>query len=101
VITEEKAIAAWGITVRDLTRAYLREARLPKTEGVLVTGTRAGSPAERASIRNGDIIERVNDKPVTSVDELEAAVAEWEKTPGIVGVDVMRERAQLPLVIKP
>jgi serine protease Do len=101
VVSEEKAIAAWGLTVRNLTRAYLRDARLPKTEGVLVTGARVGSPADRATIARGDIILRVNDKQVTSADELEAAVVEWQKHPQIVGVDVSRDRAQYTLVVKP
>ena len=101
VITEEKSIAAWGLTVRDLTRAYLRDARLPYMQGVLVTGTRAGSPADRATLRAGDIILRVNDKAITSTDILEAAVAEWQKTPGPVGVDITRDRSQYTFVIKP
>jgi serine protease Do len=101
VVTEEKAISPWGLTVRDLTRAYLRDMRIPYTQGVLVTGTRAGSPADRATIRAGDIILRVNDKPVTSVDELAAAVEEWQKKPEAVGVDVSRDRGQITLVVKP
>ena len=100
-ITEERAIAAWGISVRDLTRAYLRELQLPKTEGVLVTGFRPGSRADRASIKRGDIILRVNDKNVTNVDEFEAAVAKWEEKPEPVGVDVSRDRGQITLVVKP
>ena len=75
--------------------------QLPKTEGVLVTGFRPGSPADRATIRRGDIILRVNDEKVTSVEELEAAVAKWEKKPEPIGVDVSRDRGQITLVVKP
>jgi serine protease Do len=100
-ITEEKSISAWGLSVRNLTRAYLREQRLPYLQGILITGIRPGSPGDTAQVRRGDIILKVNDKPVTSAEELEAAVAEWEKTPKPVGVDVRRDRAQLTLVIKP
>ena len=99
--TEERLVTAWGLTVRDLTRAYLREHRLPAVEGVLVTGTRPGSPAERAGLQGGDIIVNVDDKPVTSSDELDAAVAEWEKNPHLIGVDVSRDRARIPLSLKP
>jgi serine protease Do len=101
VVAEEKAIPAWGLTVRDLTRAYLREARLPSMQGVLVTGARSGSPADRALIRSSDIILRINDKPVTSTDELEKAVAAWEKDPKPVSLDISRDRGQFPAVIKP
>ncbi len=101
VITEERSIDAWGLTVRDLTRAYLRDLRLPYMQGVLVTGTRAGSSAARADIRGGDIILRVNDKAVTSADELNAAVENWKKSPTPIGVDVSRDRGQITLVVKP
>jgi serine protease Do len=108
VVAEEKAIAAWGLTVRDLTRAYLREARLPPTKGVLVTGARAGSPADRASIRSSDIIVQVSNPekpgasiPITSAEDLEKFVATWEKNPQPVIVDVSRDRGRFPAVIKP
>jgi S1-C subfamily serine protease len=70
-------------------------------QGVLVTGTRAGSPAYRADIRGGDIILRVNEKAVTSADELNAAVENWKKSPTPIGVDVSRDRGQITLVVKP
>jgi serine protease Do len=100
-ITEEQAITAWGLSVRDVTRAYLREQRLPAIQGILVTGTRPGSPGETAQIRIGDIILKIDDKPVTNIDELRAAVAAWQKNPGLIGVSVQRDRAQIVLVIKP
>jgi serine protease Do len=99
--TEEIAAAPWGLSVRDLTRAYLRENRLPPVQGVLVTGTRPGSPADRAQIRVGDIVMSVGDKKVTSADELQAALAEWEKAPRTVLVAVTRDRGQIELVVRP
>ncbi len=99
--TEERLVAAWGLTVRDLTRAYLRERRLPAVEGVLVTGTRPGSQAERAGLQAGDIILNVDDKKISSIDELETAVAAWEKNPHLIGVDISRDRARIPLSLKP
>ncbi|HVS69679.1 MAG TPA: trypsin-like peptidase domain-containing protein [Phycisphaerae bacterium] len=101
VVTEEQSIAAWGLSVRDLTRAYLREQRIPYTQGVLVTGTRPGSPAERAQIEPDDIILRVGNKPVTSVEELQAAVDAWQKAPKAIEVDVRRDRGELIRMIKP
>jgi serine protease Do len=100
-ITEEKSIAAWGLSVRDLTRAYLREKRIPYVKGVLVTGARPGSVGETAQFRNGDIILKVDNKPVTTAEELEKVVAAWEKNPKVAGVDIQRDRGTLLLVIKP
>jgi len=107
VITEEQVVTAWGMTVRDLTRAYLRDARLlnasePRVEGVLVLTMRVGSPAERATLQPFDIIQSVNGQKVTSVEELLAAVAAWEKDPKMILLDVRRgSRGQLPLSLKP
>ncbi|MCL2645738.1 MAG: trypsin-like peptidase domain-containing protein [Phycisphaerales bacterium] len=100
-ITEEKSIAAWGLSVRNVTRAYLREQRIPYVRGALVTGTKPGSPGVTANIRIGDIIIKVGGKPVASVEELEAAVAAWQKKNGLIDVSVQRDRAQIVLVIKP
>jgi serine protease Do len=107
VITEEKAIAGWGITVRDLTRAYLRDARLlsaagSRIQGVLVLTLQTGLPAERATLQAYDIIQAVDGKSVTSVEELQAAVAAWEKNPKMIAVDVRRgARGQLQVSLKP
>jgi len=100
-ITEEQSIAAWGLSVREVTRAYIREQRLPYVRGALVTGTRPGSPGDTALIHTGDIIIKVDDKPVANIEELQAAVAKWQKSRGLIGVIVQRDRAQVELVIKP
>jgi serine protease Do len=107
VITDEKALTAWGMTVRDLTRAYLRDARLlsatePRVEGVLVLTLQTGLPAERASLQPYDIIQTVNGKKVTTVEELQAALADWQQNPRMIAVEIRRgSRAQLTLSLKP
>ena len=58
-------------------------------------------PADRARSRVGDIIVRVDEKPITSIEDLNDAVEKWQKDPGLVGVDVLRDRGQIPLVVKP
>ena len=64
--------------------------------------TRVGSPAEHATLQYGDIIQSVNGKNVTSVEELRTAVAAWEKDPKMIEVDVRRgARGQLPLSLRP
>lgn len=101
-VTEETAIAAWGISVRDLTRAYLRKQKLPADlKGVLITGLREGSPAREAGMREDDIVLRVNREPVTNTEELEAAVKKQEKREQPVAVEVRRDRSEQILVLKP
>ena len=65
----------WGLAVRDLRPRELAQAGLKAGEGVLVSGVRPGSPAERASVRSGDVILEVNRMPVGSVQELQTALA--------------------------
>jgi serine protease Do len=101
VITEEQAIQAWGLSVRDLTRAYLRDNRIPYTKGVLVTGARPGSPAQVADIGRDDIILKVDNKPVSSVEELQAAVDAWSKNPKPIAIDIRRGRGEILQVLKP
>jgi S1-C subfamily serine protease len=44
--------------------------------GVLVGGARAGSPAERAGLRQGDIITGIDGQPLRSATEFERRLAE-------------------------
>jgi serine protease Do len=101
VVTEEASVVGWGLSVRNLTRAYLRDARLPHISGVLVTGTRPGSPAEAADINGNDIILKVDGKAVGNVVELQAAVDAWAKNPKPIGVEIRRGRGTITQVLKP
>jgi S1-C subfamily serine protease len=43
---------------------------LPTDAGVLVLGVDEGSPADAAGVREGDVIVELNDRPISSVDDL-------------------------------
>ncbi len=53
-------------------------------QGVLITSVEPGSPAAQARLRAGDVIERVGDIAVTTLEEYEAAAAEQSLAQGIV-----------------
>ncbi|MCC6546818.1 PDZ domain-containing protein [Candidatus Sumerlaeota bacterium] len=64
----------WGMTARNLTLwTKIGMARQTK-DGVLVTSTRAGGPLAQAKpeIKPDDVIVKVNDTPIKSVQDLEA-----------------------------
>jgi serine protease Do len=99
VITEEAVIAELGISVRDVTRTYLRTNRLPKVNGVIVTSIRDGSPAQDANFAVGDIITRVANHPILDADDLTRQMEKIAKT-GKTLIDVQRDRNVITLAVK-
>jgi Do/DeqQ family serine protease len=87
-----------GEIVRQLTGARLTNVPLPsrnRVEGVYVADVEAGSPAVRLGLRAGDVIVAVNQKPVHSVAELEAAA---RAAASILALSIQRGDAQLVVV---
>ncbi len=63
-----------GVTVEELTGQLA--SYFGAKDGVLVTEVAAGTPAEKAGLKAGDVITSVNDKPVTSGSDLVRLVRE-------------------------
>jgi serine protease Do len=64
------------ITVESLTPEIARELHLsPRTKGVVVTGVNPDSKAAEAGLRQGDVIQEVNRRPVENEDQFEAAMS--------------------------
>jgi serine protease Do len=73
--TTEKGAIHLGLSVEPLTPEVLRELGLPRnTAGIIVADVEPGSNAEEAGLRRGDIIQEVNRRPVTNVDQFRNAV---------------------------
>lgn len=100
-IAQQENVASWGATIRNLTRAYLRERRIPIMKGILVTGVRTNVMAEIAGLRSDDIIVRVDGKPVETLEQFRAVVATLDKAKTTFAVDVRRDRNEKTLVFKP
>jgi Do/DeqQ family serine protease len=64
-----------GLSVRPLTSDLRQQLNLDNTvNGVVVTEVDPDSAAAQAGIQSGDVIQRVNNQPVTSVQEFNRAV---------------------------
>lgn len=64
-----------GIQVETLTPEIARQFDLPAaTRGVVVTEVNPGSATAEAGLTRGDVIQEVNRKPVTNVNEFRAAI---------------------------
>jgi Do/DeqQ family serine protease len=64
-----------GVTVQRVTSDLARSLDLSTVGGAIVTGVTPGSAAERAGIRQGDVIRSLDGKPVDSSNSLRNAVA--------------------------
>jgi S1-C subfamily serine protease len=67
-VGEEREFKNWGLSVRDVTRALALDRRLDDDTGVIVTSVTSGFPSDKAEIEDGDVIVRLDGKPVADLD---------------------------------
>jgi serine protease DegQ len=76
LIRDGRVIRGWvGVEPRDLTPELIESFRLPVTQGVLIAGVLQDGPASAAGLRPGDVVVRIDGKPVASTAALLKAVA--------------------------
>jgi S1-C subfamily serine protease len=81
-------------------RRVVRFYNLPMETGVLVQGVEKGRPAERAGLRQGDILVAYGQSPVPTVDHLHRLLGE-EQIGKPSPLTVIRTTEQLTLPITP
>lgn len=69
-----------GVAVQEVTRALAESFGLSTTDGALVSGVEPGGPADRAGLRLGDVIVRVDGRSVPGSTALPLIIA--ERRPG-------------------
>ena len=72
----EDAEGRWGLRLQDLTPQIAQRLGVDADQGAVVTDVEPGSPAERASLRRGDVILEVDRKPVASAQDVKQAVGD-------------------------
>jgi len=75
VATGKAQHAKLGVSVQEVGQAFADSFRLDSPEGALVSSVERGSPAERAGLKSGDVIRRVNGKPIVSYGDLSSIIA--------------------------
>ncbi len=95
-----RMVTAWiGAEGEALTASTAGAAGLSNPSGMRVTGVSAGSPAARAGLRAGDIVEAVDGKPVSDPAAMRYLIASQPVGEQVV-LRVVRDRQPLELTLK-
>jgi serine protease Do len=85
-----------GVNMMDITPFIARQLGLPDTVGALVEEVMPGSPAEKAGLQPGDVIQRFNGRPVTDTRALRSRVAETD-IGGKAELTILRKGQQIAI----
>ena len=92
------ALERFGATVAPLDNDTRKQARLDEDSvGVLVISLKTDGPADRAGIEVGDIILRIDNKDLTDLDAVKAALSEDASKPSLLLVN--RDGRQMFLAV--
>jgi len=94
-----KVVRGWlGLIIQDMDEGLAQSFGLNKSEGVLVSEVTPGSPAEKAGLRQGDVVLTLNGSTLADVSDLRNRVAMI--APGTsVTLDIIRDSARQQTVV--
>jgi serine protease Do len=100
-VGDEKEFSLWGLSVRDMTRAYANRAQLDDATGVVVTTLSPGYAAAKAELFPGDVIRSVNNQKVEDLDAFNKLYKEsTDKKQKTVLLQIQRGRGRQSAVLK-
>lgn len=100
--TKGKVERGWlGVVIQDLTPSLAEEFGLKVAEGVLVAEVISGSPAEKAGLKEKDVILSLNGKPIKNSAELRSQIL-LLKPGSEVELEIMRgnEKKKIKVIIE-
>ena len=90
VATGKVQHAKLGVAVQEVNQGFADSFKLATVEGALVSGVSRGSPADKAGLKAGDVIRKVNGQDIVTYGDLPSLIA--LARPGEkVGIDVWRD----------
>jgi serine protease Do len=88
-----------GVLLAPITQDMAEELKLESKRGALVTAVEKDGPAAQAGLKPGDVIVRVDDKPINDGAQLTRAVG--QRQPGsTLKLEVVREGKKLDMQVK-
>ena len=96
MLTPAPALGIYGESLGD---AEQLAAFFGVTDGVLVRSVKQGSAAEKAGIKAGDVITKVDDERVTSTSDITRALRAARRSKSAVTVTVVRSKKEMPVTV--
>lgn len=99
-ITEGRVIRAWlGVSIQELNQDLSKTLGLTDVNGVLISDVLKDSPAEKANLKTGDVIVKVNNETVKTPSELQINIT--SRSPGeTVKLTVVRDKKTKGFIVK-
>ena len=76
VATGEARHARLGVSVQEINQAFADSFKLAKPEGALVASVEKNSPAAKAGLEPGDVIQQIDGKPIVASGDLPAYIGQ-------------------------
>ena len=89
-----------GISGDELTPQLAEYFGVKQGKGVLVREVEKGTPAEKAGLKAGDVIVKVNDKEIDSIEDLRAALRSDSNQKRQVTLTIVRDRKEQTLNVQ-
>jgi len=76
LLTDGKIVRGYlGVNIQNITQDMIEPLGIKSTDGALVSNVMAGGPADKAGIKQGDVITRVNGTVVKDANQLRSTIA--------------------------
>lgn len=98
---EEWVFEKWGLSVQKVSRTYAREHQFTDSTGLLVVGVQPGYPAAVSGLQRGDVVTKINQHAIESLDLAKAEYAHFEAKPDTLLVEARRGRRVALYVFRP
>ena len=99
LVRDGEVARGWlGVEQRDLTAEFVESFKLPVSQGALITGVLQGGPASASGLKPGDVVLRIDDRPVANTTDLLSAVAAL-KPKSVAAVQVQRGAQKLTVSV--